>query len=282
MNPLKIFAKRFIAGDRPEEAIKAVRELNKKGITATLDILGESVTDKDKAIKAADDYISLLDLITKENVDSNVSLKLTQMGLGLDYNFCFGNVKRVVEKAKTNYNFVRIDMEGSAHTEKTLSLFDELLEEYHNVGVVIQAYLHRSGKDIEKIVKNGCRVRLCKGAYKEPPTIAFADKKEVNKNYIELMEKLLLEGNNPAIATHDEKIINYAKKFVEENNLSKSSFEFQMLYGIRRDLQLKLVDEGYKMRVYVPFGTHWLPYTVRRLRERKENFFFVLKNILKP
>ncbi|MBI4448342.1 proline dehydrogenase family protein [Candidatus Woesearchaeota archaeon] len=275
------FAKRFIAGERAEDAIRVAKALNEKGMKVTLDILGEDVKTEEEAYKAVNSYLSLLELINKEKVDANVSLKLTQLGLDLDTNLCAKNLEKILDKAKTYNNFVRIDMEGSAYTQKTLNIFHKLHQTHKNVGVVIQAYLFRSEKDIQDLIKEGCRVRLCKGAYKEPQTIAYKDKKDVDSNYIRLMEQLLIANNYPAIATHDEKIINHTKKFVGEHKIRNNSFEFQMLYGIRSRLQEKLANEGHNMRIYVPFGSHWLPYTVRRLRERKENILFVAKNLLK-
>lgn len=281
MSFLIIFAKRFVAGEELSEAVPKIRELNEKGIMVTFDHLGENVASEEMAVKAADSYLEILDVIQREKLNSNVSIKLTQMGLDLGDEFCLQNVERIVKKAREMNNFVRIDMEGSAYTQRTLDIAYKLFEKYQNVGVVIQAMLLRSEGDIKELNKRGIRVRLCKGAYKEPESVAFQKKEQVNENYVKLMKMLLLEGNYPAIATHDEKIINECKRFVQENKIENSRFEFQMLYGIRRDLQVSLVKEGYNMRVYVPYGKQWFPYFYRRLRERKENVFFVLKNIFK-
>lgn len=281
MSLLFIFAKRFVAGEELAEAVPKIKALNEKGIMTTFDHLGENVSSEEMAIKAADAYIELLETIEKEKLNSNISLKLTQMGLDIGDDFCLNNVERIARKAKEMNNFVRIDMEGSKYTQRTLDITYKLFEKYSNVGVVIQAMLLRSESDIKELIKRGIRVRLCKGAYKEPETIAFKKKEQVNENYVKLMKMLLLEGNYPAIATHDEKIIEECKRFAEENKIDRSRFEFQMLYGIRRDLQISLAKEGYNMRVYVPYGKEWFPYYYRRLRERKENVFFVLKNLFR-
>ncbi len=281
MSLLIIFARRFVAGEELNEAIPAIKNLNEKGIMVTFDHLGENVTSEEMARAAADSYLEILDVIDKEKLNSNVSIKLTQMGLDLGDDFCFTNVSRIVEKAKKLNNFVRIDMEGSQYTQRTLDITYRLFEKYKNVGVVIQAMLIRSENDIRELNKRGIRVRLCKGAYKEPESVAFQKKEQVNENYVKLMKMLLMEGNYPGIATHDEKIIEECKRFVSENKIDHSRFEFQMLYGIRRDLQVSLVKEGFNMRVYVPYGKQWFPYFYRRLRERKENVFFVLKNFFK-
>ncbi len=281
MSFLFIFAKRFVAGEELDAADPVIRALNEKGIMATFDHLGENVSSEQMATEAATSYLDILDTIEKEKLNSNVSLKLTQMGMDMGDEFCLTNVERIVKKAKEKNNFVRIDMEGSAYTQRTLDITYKLFEKYGNVGVVIQAMLIRSEDDVRELIRRGIRVRLCKGAYKEPESIAFKKKEQVNENYVKLMKMLLKEGNYPGIATHDEKIIDECKKFASENNIDRSKFEFQMLYGIRRDLQVELVKEGYNMRVYVPYGKEWFPYFYRRLRERKENVFFVLRNYFK-
>ncbi len=281
MSFLYIFAKRFVAGEELSEAIPAIKALNEKGIMVTFDHLGENVTTEEMAKSAADTYLDLLDVIKKEGLNSNVSVKLTQMGLDLEDEFCLNNVERIVKKAQELNNFVRIDMEGSAYTQRTLDITYKLFEKYQNVGVVIQAMLLRSEEDVKELNKRGIRVRLCKGAYKEPASVAYQKKEQVNENYLKLMKILLTEGKYPGIATHDEKIIEECKRYISENKIESSRFEFQMLYGIRRDLQLQLVKEGFNMRVYVPYGKEWFPYFYRRLRERKENLFFVMKNFFK-
>lgn len=278
-------ARRFIAGERLEEAIAVVRDLNAKNILATLDHLGENTTNEHEAIAAADEYVRILDTIAQTKVQSEVSLKLTQMGLDISQELCLQNMRRILERAREHNNFVCIDMESSAYTDRTLDLYERLRREgFDNVGPVIQAYLRRSERDIERLIKWGVRVRLCKGAYQEPPTLAFPSKRDVDANYIKLLQMLFQaqeKGVYPAIATHDEKIIRWALQYVREHNIPRDRFEFQMLYGIRRDLQLKLAQEGYRVRVYVSYGTHWYPYFMRRLAERPANVLFVLKNLIR-
>ncbi len=278
---LSFLARRFVAGETFEESLKAVRALNAKNITTTLDILGENVKNQQEATAKADAYIEVLEKIHNSGVNSHVSIKLTQMGLDVSDDFCYENVSRIFEKAKGYSNFVRVDMEGSDYTQRTLDLVFRWHKEYINMGVVIQAMLYRSEDDIRELNKNKIRVRLCKGAYKEPSSIAFQDKRDVNKNYIKLMKLLLSEGEYPAIATHDENMIQATFDYATEKGIQPDKYEFQMLYGIRRQLQEKIAEDGYRMRVYVPFGTSWFPYYYRRLRERKENTLFLLKNILK-
>lgn len=283
--PTRNLAMRFVAGETLDDAIRVVRELNQRNIFGTLDHLGENVTSREEAIKAADEYIKILDEIQRNGVKSHASLKLTQMGLDIDFDFCYQNVRRVVERAKSYNNFVRIDMEDSTYTDRTLEIFYRLHEEFGNhVGIVIQAYLYRSERDIRNLIDVGANVRLCKGAYKEPPEIAFPRKKDVDKNYIRLMEMLLdahTNGVHTAIATHDEKIINRAFDYVKKHHIPHESYEFQMLYGIRRDLQVEIAEKGHTMRVYIPYGTEWYPYFMRRLAERPANVFFIVKNIFR-
>ena len=278
MRLLTFLAKRFVAGDNFEEAKGAVRKLNADGLLATLDVLGENVSSKDDAVKSRDAYLALLKGIKEEKLNANVSLKLTQMGLDFDLSFCIDNLKMIVRKAKEYNNFVRVDMEGSPYTQKTLDAFNAVYKEYKGyVGIVIQAYLYRSDEDIKLLNSSSIPVRLCKGAYKEDPTVAIKNMRDIQKNYMTLSKRLLENGGYPAFATHDPELIKELKSYVSEKNIPKEKFEFQMLYGIRRKLSKKLADEGFKVRIYVPFGTHWLPYTLRRLRERKENVFFALK-----
>ena len=265
----KRFAKRFVAGETLPEALAAVAGLNAKGISASLDLLGESVTNEREARAAAAQYLAVLDRIHEKKLDANVSLKLTAMGLDISEELCVSTMHDILDRALELSTFVRLDMEGSAYTERTLNLFaDRLYPVYRDhVGIVLQSYLYRTRSDVERAVQLGCRVRLCKGAYKEPASVAFPEKKEVDSNYVLCMHRLLDGGNYPGIATHDPKIIDDAKGYVAEHNIDRSRFEFQMLYGIRRDLQEQLVREGYRMRVYVPFGTEWYPYFMRRLGE---------------
>lgn len=281
MKLLTRMARSFVAGETTDEALKQVKRLNEKGIMATLDVLGEGVKDKETADKAVQAYLDLLDAIPKAGIDSHASLKLTQMGLDIDNEYCYENMVKIIGKAKALNNFVRIDMEGSPHTQRTLDIFYRLRQEFDNVGIVIQAYLYRSEKDIQDINRIKARVRICKGAYKEPKEIAIKKMKDIRQNFMKLTDMLFRDGVYPAIATHDDKLIKAVKAYVAEHNISHDAFEFQFLYGIRNKTQQKLVEEGYRVRTYVPFGTHWLPYFSRRLRERKENILFVVKNLFK-
>lgn len=273
--------KRFVCGEELEDAIQAVKNLNEKGLIATIDHLGEEVTNWDEAQKAAQFYHEILEAIYKSKVNSNASLKLTQMGLKVDFEKCHDSVEKIVQKSKSFGNFIRIDMEGSDVTGITLDLFYSLRKKYDNVGIVVQTYLYRTEKDVEDILNLKGRIRLCKGAYKEPTSVAFPKKKEVDDNFIKLTKVLLKSGVYHGIATHDEKLVDFTKKFTQEENISKESFEFQFLYGIRSDLQESLAKEGYNVRVYVPYGTEWYPYFMRRLAERPANLFFLLKNFCK-
>jgi len=283
-NPIaRKLASRFVAGETLETAVPAVRALNAAGITASLDLLGESVKSHQEASAAADTAIAMLERIRTDKLDSNISVKLTQFGLDLDPARCVANTRRILGRAKALDIFVRIDMESSAYTQRTLDLVErELYPEYpDHIGVVIQSYLYRSAEDIARLNALKMRVRLCKGAYKEPPAVAFPAKADVDKSYGQLMEALLLNGRYPAIATHDEALIERTKAFATQHGIGADRFEFQMLYGVRRDLQDRLVKEGYRMRVYVPFGTQWYPYLMRRLAERPANIAFILGNVMK-
>ena len=281
----KYFASRFVAGETIDEAIATVRALNAPPdeLSASLDLLGESVLHAEEAERARDTYLDLLERIHAAGANANVSVKLTQMGLDIDEKLCLANMRAIIGKAKQYDSFVRIDMEQSAYTAKTLQLFtDVLYPEFGNaVGVVLQSYLRRTAADVDAMIGLGARVRLCKGAYKEPEDVAFPDKADVDANFVSCMERLIERGHYPGIATHDEAIIAHAKRFIKEKRIGTERFEFQMLYGVRRDLQHKLRREGYNMRVYVPFGTHWYPYLMRRLAERPANIAFILSNVLK-
>ena len=279
----KHFARRFVAGETADEALAAVQALNAKGITASLDLLGESTTNEAEARQAGRDYLTLLDKIRERNLDANVSVKLTAMGLDVSEELCVAIMHEVLDRARQHRTFVRLDMESSAYTERTLSLFEQRLYPMYaeNVGIVLQSYLYRTFADVERALQLKCRVRICKGAYKEPPSVAYPDKDDVDASYVRCMEALMLSGNYPGLATHDEKIIAEAKRFAKEKKIGSERFEFQMLYGVRRDLQEKLVAEGYRMRVYVPFGTQWYPYLMRRLAERPANVAFMTGNIIK-
>jgi proline dehydrogenase len=277
------FASRFVAGETTEEAVSAARALAAKGITSSLDLLGESVTVESAAIAARDLYLKMLDRMAAAGEDVNVSVKLTQMGLDIGEDLCHANMVRILDKAKQLGGFVRLDMEGSAYTQRTLDFFTgRLFGSYGaHCGVVIQSALRRSERDIETLIALKARVRLCKGAYLEPSDVAFPDKKDVDHSYVRLMERLLSQGNYPGIATHDEAIIGHARRFAAQQQIPPERFEFQMLYGVRRDLQGRLRQEGYNMRVYIPFGTQWYPYLMRRLAERPANIAFILGNLVR-
>lgn len=279
----KGFASRFVAGETLETAVPAVRELNKRGIAASLDLLGESVHNEAEARAAGGEYLKILDRIAREKLDATVSIKLTAMGLDVSEELCISIMHDVLERARKYENFVRLDMEASGYTQKTLELFENRLypEFRGTVGVVLQSYLYRTQADVEHMNALGARVRICKGAYKEPASVAFPDKKDVDTNYVKCMQELMLDGNYPGLATHDEAIIEQAKAFAKENALKPDQFEFQMLYGVRRDLQEKIVKEGWRMRCYVPFGTQWYPYLMRRLAERPANVAFMTGNVIK-
>ena len=277
------FASRFVAGETIESAVAAAGELKARGIASTLDLLGESITAEAEAVAARNQYLAMLDRMAAAGVEVNVSVKLTQMGLDISEELCAANLTCILEKAERVSGFVRLDMEGSDYTQRTLDFFEQRLFERfgRHCGVVIQAMLRRSAADVEKLIAMRARVRLCKGAYLEPPTLAFPDKADVDRSYVALMERLLADGNYPGLATHDEAIIARARAVVRRDSIPAERFEFQMLYGVRRDLQLRLVRDGYRMRVYVPFGTQWYPYLMRRLAERPANIAFILGNVVK-
>ena len=273
--------RRFVAGEELAGAVDAIRRLNRQGISASFDHLGESITSEIETRQEVNEYLRVLDSIHQNGLDSNVSVKLTQLGLDVSQDLCYANTRMIVEAALRYNNFVRIDMEDSTKTDATLQVFKRLRAEFENVGIVIQAYLYRSEKDTEELLELGARIRLCKGAYKEPPELAFPKKADVDANYIKLMRMLLSSDLYHGIATHDEKMIVATIEFATERTISADRFEFQMLYGIRRDLQQKLVREGYRLRVYVPYGRYWYPYFMRRLAERPANIWFVLRNMLR-
>jgi len=277
------FASRFVAGETVDSAVAALRDLNSAGISATLDLLGESVAHADEARRARVTYLEVLDRIRAAGAVANVSVKLTQMGLDVDEALCVANLRAIIARAKSYDSFVRLDMEQAGYTDKTLQLFKQTFHpEFGNaVGVVLQSYLRRTAGDVEEMIALGARVRLCKGAYKEPESVAFPAKRDVDANYVALMERLLEHGSYPGIATHDERIIAHAKAFTRAKGIPPARYEFQMLYGVRRDLQQGLRREGYNLRVYVPFGAHWYPYLLRRLAERPANVLFIVGNVLK-
>ena len=272
---------RFVAGETLAEALSVARAVNREGISVTLDHLGENVTSLAEAAASRDEYIRALDAIGAAGLNANVSIKLTQFGIDVDEQACRENVAMLVSAAARHENFVRIDMESSAYTDRTLRLVTELQAQYRATGAVIQAYLFRSEQDLESLTRQGIRIRLCKGAYLEPPSVAYERKVDVDRNYIHLMKKLLESGSYPAIATHDEAIIAEAERFVAEHRIPFSNFEFQMLYGIRRDIQKRLVSEGYRLRLYIPYGKAWYPYFMRRLAERPANVVFLMRNLMR-
>jgi len=292
-------ASRFIAGEGAEDAIRVVRELNAKGINATLDHLGEHTSTAEEASNATEDILAILSEIDKAKVRANVSIKLTQIGMGLDESICRQNLIRVLERAKECGNFVRIDIEDTPYSDVTIAIYNAMLERgfaTQNMGMAVQSYLYRAEEDVRKLLETGARFRLVKGAYKEPADKAFPKKADTDANY-DLLTKIMIDANLklqnntlsddgrvppiPAIATHDGNRIDFAKQYIEKVGLPKTGIEFQMLYGIRRDLQEQLVKEGYPVRVYVPFGTHWYPYFMRRLAERPANIWFFVSNFFR-
>ena len=274
-------ARRFVAGEELDLAVTAARACNQAGMMVSLDYLGENVASEDDARRARDAYVGIFDRIAQEKLDANVSLKLTQLGLDLGDDFCQGLVESIIERAAGYGNFVRIDMEGSAYTQRTIDLTKRVRTKSEAVGVVVQSYLYRSEPDVRDLLAIGCRIRLCKGAYKEPAEIAFPAKADVDANFIKLMQLLLLSGNYQAIATHDPRMIAATIDFANQRGISKDKFEFQMLYGIRTDLQQKLVRDGYRMRIYIPYGRDWFPYFMRRLAERPANLLFFVRNLFR-
>ncbi|MGH9774775.1 MAG: proline dehydrogenase family protein [Candidatus Acidiferrales bacterium] len=279
--PSRRMARRFVAGEELDEALVACRALNEAGRLATLDFLGESVGSESEARRAGELYLAMFDRIAAEKLDTNISLKLTQLGLDLSESLCEELLEKIVQRAAQHGNFVRIDMEGSAYTERTIAICKRVHERVSAVGTVLQSYLLRTEKDAQDLIAAGCRVRLVKGAYQEPPEIAFPKKSDVDANFVRVMELLLASGIYHAIATHDPRMIQATKDFAEKNSIGREKFEFQMLYGIRTDLQEQLIREGYRFRVYIPFGQDWFPYFMRRLAERPANLFFFLRNLFR-
>jgi proline dehydrogenase len=281
--PFQKLTTRFIAGETVDEAIAAIRELNAEGCSASFDHLNESVSSPDEAEAEVKEYLNILKRIDETGINSNVSIKLTQFGLELDPELAYRNARKVVEDAARRGNFVRVDMEASTVTQATIDVFKRLRAEFelNDVGIVLQSYLRRTYDDAQDMLKLPARIRICKGAYKEPPEVAFPDKKDVDENYVRVMQLLLSSGTYHGIATHDPKMIDATIDYARRQGIGKNSFEFQMLYGVRRDLQRQLAKDGYNMRVYVPYGKHWYPYFMRRLAERPANIWFVLKNFFK-
>ncbi len=279
--PARRLSSRFVAGDTLPEALDVTRAVNREGIAVTLDHLGENVTSLEEAARSRDVYLEALSEIPALRVDANVSLKLSQFGIDISEEACRENVAQLAAAAAKNGSFVRIDMESSAYTDRTLRLVTGLHSRFGSCGAVIQAYLYRSEKDIDCLCRERIRVRLCKGAYLEPAAVAFQSKSDVDRNFMRLAKKLLTEGTYPAIATHDERMITETIACVESHRIPRDSFEFQMLYGIRRDLQRRLVADGYRLRLYVPFGRAWYPYFMRRLAERPANLLFLARNFFR-
>lgn len=274
------FARRFIAGETIEEAIEAARIVESRGLMQTLDHLGENVSTLEEAAAATRDYVRIIEAITAAGIGRNVSLKLTQLGLDVDRATAVDNLRTILERARDF--FIRIDMESSRYTAVTLDIFETLWnQDYRQIGVVLQADLYRTERDIQRIVALGARIRLVKGAYKEPKSIAYQKKSDVDAAFVRLMQYLLVNGNYPAIATHDPAMIERTRTFAVEQNIASDRFEFQMLYGIRRDLQAALLAAGYRVRVYIPFGCEWFPYFMRRLGERPANVSFLLRGLIR-
>jgi proline dehydrogenase len=279
--PLRGLSRRFVPGESVHDLARAIREANAVGMAATGDFLGESVHDEPNATIAGDVYLDILSRIDEEKLNANVSLKFTALGQDISERFLARNLGRILDKAESLDNFIRFDMESSEYTQRTLNAFEKLWAEgRRNIGVVLQAYLKRSAGDVARMNELGARVRLCKGAYNEPPTVAFKNKADVDRNFVELMRMLLTGGNYPAIATHHEAMIDATVAFHQKEGIDKSSFEMQMLHGVRRDLQRQLVADGYNVRIYIPFGSHWYPYLMRRLAERPANVLFMAGSVV--
>jgi len=278
---LRGLAQRYVAGEELADGIVVAETLNTQGLLVSMDYLGESVTNAADSRRAVAAYIEALEAMAREQVEANISLKLTQLGLDLSRELAVAHLRKILERARELDIFVRIDMESSAYTERTLSVHRELWDEgFANVGIVLQAYLYRTEADVAEAIERGVQVRLCKGAYLEPARVAFPDKATVDANYARLMERLLVHGNHPAIATHDERLIARAREIARHQSISADRFDFEMLFGVRRDLQLRLVQEGYRVRVYLPYGEEWYPYLVRRLAERPANIGFFMRALI--
>jgi proline dehydrogenase len=275
---LAFLAQRFVAGETASSAIEAGKKLHAKGIKTTFDLLGEDVLDREAAVRAAEAQKELLRLIPA-GIERNISIKLSSLGQEISRDFCLENAASILDVAKQVSGFVRLDMEGSKTTQSTIDLFHELRRKYDNVGIVLQAYLHRTKADVEEAVGRGDRVRLCKGAYKEPPEVALQEMDDIRRNFRECVRRLLEAGNYPAVATHDEGLVSDVLAYTREQKIPPSRFEFQMLYGLRPARWQELVAGGQNVRIYVPYGTHWLPYFYRRLRERRENVLFVIRSL---
>ena len=274
-----VFAKRYIAGEKLEDAVRVTKELNAKGIATTIDVLGEAVTSKRESEEAKKECLAVLDAINQNKLDANLSLKPTQVGLMMDSKFCYDQVSEILERAKSYNNFVRIDMEDSPTTTLTFELHNKLKEKYSNVGVVVQAYLKRTYDDVKRQNDLGTHYRLCKGIYVEPEEIAFKERQQIRDNYLKLLETMLKNGNYVGIATHDDYLVDGAYELIKRLNIPKNKFEFQMLYGVKEDLRDKINADGYKVRIYVPFGEHWYKYSIRRLQENPQVAWYITKSI---
>jgi proline dehydrogenase len=276
---VKIFAQKYIAGIYLLDAVNVIRGLNAKGIFATIDVLGESIKNKNEAIEAKKEYLEVIEAIQSNNLMANVSIKPTQMGIVIDKEFGFKLITEVVEKAKDYKNFVRIDMEDSSVTSLTFELFRFLKQKFNNVGVVVQAYLKRTVDDVIQLNKEGANYRLCKGIYVEPESIAYKDRQEVRNNYLKILKMMFDNGNYVGIATHDDYLINNALKMIKEMNIPNDKYEFQMLYGVKENLRDRINSEGHKIRIYVPFGEHWYAYSIRRLQENPQVAWYITKSL---
>lgn len=274
-----VFAKKYIAGEKLEDAVRVTKELNAKGIATTIDVLGEAVTSKRESEEAKKECLAVLDAINQNKLDANLSLKPTQVGLMLDPKFCYDQVSEILERAKSYNNFVRIDMEDSPTTTLTFELHNKLKEKYSNVGVVVQAYLKRTYDDVKRQNNLGTHYRLCKGIYVEPEEIAFKERQQIRDNYLKLLETMLKNGNYVGIATHDDYLVDGAYELIKRLNIPKNKFEFQMLYGVKEELRDKINADGYKVRIYVPFGEHWYKYSIRRLQENPQVAWYITKSI---
>jgi proline dehydrogenase len=273
-------ARRFVAGETPQEALDVTERLNAQGAAVALDHLGENVTSEEEAEHVRRTYVELVDEVIRRELRCYVSVKLTALGLDISRELCETNLRAILDAGREQNILVRLDMEGSDYTQVTLDIFEQMWAAgFRNIGIVLQSYLYRTMADVERAVELGAGVRLCKGAYKEPPAIAYPEKADVDRNYIECARRLLSDGSYPGLATHDSAIIDWTRRFVAENNIDNQRWEFQMLYGVRRDLQRRLIEQGYNLRVYVPFGDAWYPYLMRRMAERPANLLFILRSL---
>jgi proline dehydrogenase len=275
-----IFAKKYIAGEKLEDAVRVVKELNAKGIIATIDVLGEAVTTKLESEAAKNECLDVLDAIYNYNLNSNLSLKPTQLGLVIDPEFCLKQISEILDRAKSYNNFVRIDMEDSSTTDATIELYKQLRKKYDNVGIVVQSYLKRTLNDVKDPELNGTNYRLCKGIYVEPEVIAFKDRRSIRNNFVDVLEYFLDNGNYVGIATHDDYLISKAYEIVHNKKIAKNKFEFQMLYGVKEKLRNKINADGYKIRIYIPFGEHWYKYSIRRLQENPNMAWHIVKSLI--